>query len=133
MKLSYYEILEANNGLGALATILISQRQVKRARQIKEMVYDLRKYVELFNSNQTMLLQSFGQLDRQLMQHIIEPGTEEHKSYEAAFLELLEEEKEFDFESLPILTTELELLKAVPGAQLAVLSVVEVVDELPEG
>lgn len=129
MRLTTYEILEANNGLPALVQALLQAGEVKRALELGKMVHKLRPEVEVFNLNQNALIQAYGEEDPKSRQKVVKAGTEGHEQYQAAYRELLGQEHPLNVDPFPVSSEEIELLATNPQAVIAIQAVIILQEE----
>ena len=133
MKLTTYEILEANNGLPALVQALLQRGEVQRALQLGKLIHQLRPEVEVFQLNQNALIQAYGDMDREQRQRVVMAGSEKFARYEDAYRALLAQEHDLDVKRFKVSAEELMALASNPQAVIAIGAVVEVRDAPDDG
>ena len=109
MKLTMIEVLDAHQGLPALADKFLKGGNVKGAIEVAQAVRALTPTVEVFNITQAALLNAHGTVDKAGRQTIM-AGTEGEINYRNGQMELLAQEFDVDVSPIPVTADDLQSL-----------------------
>ena len=112
MKLTTLEVLNANNALPALVQHLLQLGEVHRALDVSTVIRKLRPEAEVFQINQTALLNAYGEMDKTIGQMVVVGASEKGEQYQEAVRALFDREIPLNIEPITVTAEEAQGLDA---------------------